>query len=119
MLGEKISRHNTRVYLVNTGWSGGPYGVGKRIDLRYTRAMVAAAINGTLEDVETVTDPVFGLQIPVHCPGVPAEVLQPRNTWSDKRAYDNQVRELARRFIENFEKFSDMAPELKAAGPKL
>ncbi len=119
MLGEKISRHNTRVYLVNTGWSGGPYGIGQRIKLRYTRAMVSAAIKGALEDVTTVTDPVFGLQIPVHCPDVPDEVLQPRNTWSDKAAYDRQVRELAKRFIENFEPFSGMAPELKAAGPKL
>lgn len=119
MLGEKIDRHNTRVYLVNTGWSGGPYGVGERIKLRYTRAMVRAAIEGVLDEVETVVDPVFGLHIPVRCPDVPETVLNPRATWADPDAYDRQVRELARRFRENFAQFSHLAPELKAVEPKL
>ncbi|MFO7263755.1 MAG: phosphoenolpyruvate carboxykinase (ATP) [Bacillota bacterium] len=119
MLGEKIDRHNTRVYLVNTGWSGGPYGVGERIKLRYTRAMVRAAIDGVLDEVETVEDPVFGLHIPVRCPDVPETVLNPRATWADASAYDRQVRELARRFRENFASFSNLTPELESAGPKL
>jgi len=119
MLGEKIERHNTRVYLVNTGWSGRPYGVGERIKLRYTRAMVRAAIEGVLDEVETVVDPVFGLQIPVRCPDVPDTVLNPRATWSDGAAYDRQVRELALRFRDNFEKIAHLAPELKDVGPKI
>lgn len=119
MLGERIDRHNARVYLVNTGWTGGPVGVGSRIKLAYTRAMVTAAINGDLEKGEFVTDPVFGVQVPTSCPGVPVEVLQPRNTWADKEAYDRQARELATHFTENFAKKFPNATEIAKAGPKV
>src|SRR5699024_6741560 len=88
MLGNKIDQHNANVFLVNTGWTGGPYGVGERIKLAYTRAMVHAALEGELNSVETTKDEFFGLEIPLHVPGVPDEVLIPRNTWSDKDAYD-------------------------------
>lgn len=118
MLGKKIVQHNARVYLVNTGWTGGPVGVGKRIKLAYTRAMVSAAINGELEGVSYVTDPVFGVEVPTSCPGVPAEVLQPRNTWADKEAYDRQASELASRFAENFSKKFPHATEIAQHGPR-
>ncbi|OEF96189.1 phosphoenolpyruvate carboxykinase (ATP) [Desulfuribacillus alkaliarsenatis] len=119
MLGEKIEKHNTSVYLVNTGWSGGPYGVGKRMNLPYTRNMVSSIIDGTLDNVDTITDDVFGLQIPISCPGVPDEVLVPRNTWQNKDEYDQQANDLAARFQENFKKFSDMPDAIKQAGPKV
>jgi phosphoenolpyruvate carboxykinase (ATP) len=119
MLGKKIVEHNARVYLVNTGWTGGPVGVGKRMNLAYTRAMVTAALNGELEKSEFVTDPVFGVQVPTTCPGVPAEVLQPRNTWEDKAAYDKQARELAARFAENFAKKFPDATDIAQAGPQV
>ncbi len=117
MLGKKIDEHNAQVYLVNTGWTGGPVGIGKRMNLTYTRAMVTAALNGDLENVEYVTDPVFNVQVPLTCPGVPAEVLQPRNTWEDKGAYDKQARELASRFVENFSKKFPDATDIAKAGP--
>lgn len=117
MLGEKISQHNAQVFLVNTGWSGGPYGVGKRMNLAYTRAMIQAALQGELNSVEKVIDPIFGLHIPLHCPGVPDEVLQPKETWADKAAYDEKARELANQFKANFEKFNNVAAEIKNAGP--
>ncbi len=119
MLGKKIDEHKAEVYLVNTGWTGGPVGVGKRMKLAYTRAMVTAALNGELEKVEYVTDPTFGVQVPTSCPEVPAEVLQPRNTWEDKEAYDKQARELASRFVENFQKKFPNAADIAEAGPKL
>lgn len=112
MLGERIRRHKTRVYLVNTGWSGGPYGVGERIKLRYTRAMVNAAIDGRLEQAAFAPDPVFGLMVPAACPDVPAEILSPRNTWADPAAYDRQARELAGRFARNFERFGQVPAEI-------
>ncbi len=118
-LGEKMEEHQTRVWLVNTGWTGGPYGVGERIKLAYTRAMVRAALNGDLDDVPTQQDPIFGLHIPVSCPGVPDEILNPRNTWADPAAYDEKARELARRFRENFKQFEAFVPpEVVAAGPR-
>jgi len=120
MLAEKIEQHGSRCYLVNTGWTGGPYGVGKRMNLHYTRAMVRAAIDGDLNDVEYVTDPVFGLQIPVHCPGVPDDVLQPRVTWHDPAAYDRKARQLAGAFTRNFAKFADDVPvAVRQAGPQV
>jgi phosphoenolpyruvate carboxykinase (ATP) len=120
MLAEKIEQHGSRCYLVNTGWTGGPYGVGKRMNLHYTRAMVRAAIDGDLNDVEYVTDPVFGLQIPVHCPGVPDDVLQPRATWHDPAAYDRKARQLAGAFTRNFAKFADDVPAaVRQAGPQV
>lgn len=117
MLGKKIDESDVQVYLVNTGWTGGPVGVGKRMKLSYTRAMVTAALNGELEGVEYVTDPVFGVQVPTSCPNVPAEVLLPRNTWEDKEAYDKQAADLADRFIENFTKKFPEATEIAKAGP--
>jgi phosphoenolpyruvate carboxykinase (ATP) len=107
------------VWLVNTGWSGGPYGVGQRIKIAYTRALVAAALSGALDSVPTVIDPIFGLAVPTTCPGVPAEVLTPRNTWPDPAAYDAQARKLAGMFNENFKTFAaDVTPDVRAAGPK-
>ncbi|OLE53437.1 MAG: phosphoenolpyruvate carboxykinase (ATP) [Acidobacteria bacterium 13_1_20CM_3_53_8] len=118
LLGKKMSEHKADCWLVNTGWSGGPYGVGKRMKIQYTRAMIRAILNGSLAGVETKPDPIFGVNIPVSCPDVPAEVLQPRNTWSDKEAYDRQARDLARRFNENFKKYADGVSEaVRAAAP--
>ena len=118
LLGEKIDRHKVDVWLVNTGWSGGPYGEGKRMDISITRAMVAAVLSGQLKDIKTETDPIFGLGIPLSCPGVPAQVLNPRNTWKDPEAYDKKARELAKMFDENFKEYEkDTLSEIKAAGP--
>ena len=119
MLAEKLREHGTGCYLINTGWSGGPYGVGSRIDLDATRQMVQAVINGKLDGAETRTDPFFGLNVPVEVPGVPTELLDPRETWDDKDAYDQQARELARLFTENFKKFEDQVDEeVREAGPR-
>src|SRR5205085_5518460 len=93
LLGKKIEQHNVRCWLVNTGWTGGAYGVGKRMHLPYTRAMVDQALAGALDGVETVIDPIFGVAIPQHVPGVPNEVLNPRDTWADKAAYDAQAKD--------------------------
>ncbi|WP_284141483.1 MULTISPECIES: phosphoenolpyruvate carboxykinase (ATP) [unclassified Virgibacillus] len=117
MLGEKIDQHNSNVFLVNTGWTGGSYGVGSRMKLSYTRAMVHAALEGELNTVETVQDGIFGLEIPMHVPGVPDEVLIPRLTWSDKNAYDKAAQELALKFHENFEKFTHASDQIRNAGP--
>jgi phosphoenolpyruvate carboxykinase (ATP) len=92
---------------VNTGWSGGPYGTGERMSIAHTRAIVSAVLNGDLAQVETRTDPVFGFQVPLHCPGVPDDVLVPRNTWADKAAYDATARNLVERFRANFATFAD------------
>ncbi|MBI3942596.1 MAG: phosphoenolpyruvate carboxykinase [Chloroflexi bacterium] len=120
LLGNKISGHHVKVWLVNTGWSGGPYGVGQRMKIAYTRAMVHAALNGQLDDAPVAADPIFGLAVPVSCPGVPAEVLNPRNTWADKAAYDLQARKLAGMFAENFKTFAgDVSQEVGEAGPRL
>jgi phosphoenolpyruvate carboxykinase (ATP) len=119
MLGEKIGQHKVNCWLVNTGWSGGPYGVGERMKIAYTRAMINAALNSQLGDVEYVVDPIFGVQVPTSCPNVPGEVLIPRNTWRDSQAYDEQARKLATMFVENFKDFEDqVSDEVKAAGPK-
>jgi phosphoenolpyruvate carboxykinase (ATP) len=119
LLGKKIEEHGSRVWLVNTGWTGGPYGVGSRMRLGYTRAMVRAALAGELDGVETTESPFFRLQIPTEIPGVPSDVLIPRNTWADKDAFDRQARELADKFIQNFEQFADRVPEaVRTAGPK-
>ena len=120
LLGEKIDEHNVNVWLVNTGWTGGPYGVGHRMKIAYTRAMVEAALNGQLDDVPTKADPIFGLNIPTSCPNVPAEVLNPRNTWKDKKAYDKQAKKLASMFNENFKAFeTQVSDEVKAVAPKV
>jgi len=117
MLGEKIDMYDSNVFLVNTGWTGGSYGVGKRMKLSYTRAMVHSALEGELNTVETVTDDVFGLEIPMHVPGVPDNVLIPKNTWEDKAAYDKAARSLASKFHDNFKKFTQASDAIKQAGP--
>ncbi len=120
LLRRKIERYGARCWLVNTGWVGGPYGIGKRISIRYTRAMLAAALRGDLENVPYKTDPIFGFQVPTQCPGVPDEVLDPSSSWPNKEEYWKKYRQLAARFIENFRKFEDVCPpEVIAAGPKL
>lgn len=118
MLGRKITEHSTRVYLINTGWSGGPYGVGKRMNLIFTRAMVTGALSGEIDKSPTKHHDIFNLDIPTSCPGVPSEVLDPRNTWSDKERYDSSARRLAGLFIKNFEKFGIVQKEIVQAGPK-
>ena len=118
MLGERMRRGEVRAFLVNTGWTGGPYGTGSRMKLAHTRAMVKAALEGRLDDVETTTDPVFGLEVPTAVPGVPAAVLNPRETWADAEAYDRKAREVAGMFAKNFERYADEASEAIAqAGP--
>jgi len=119
MLGDKIRTHGARVWLVNTGWTGGGHGVGSRMNLGHTRAMVAAALSGALESVSTTPDPVFGLHIPESVPGVPAHVLMPRGTWPDKDAYDAAAGKLADMFRKNFARFEDRVPDgVKGAGPR-
>ena len=120
MLGEKIARHSVRVWLVNTGWTGGPYGVGKRMKIGYTRAMIRAALAGALDHVAYETDPTFNVAVPTSCPDVPPEVLKPRNTWTDGVAYDAQAAKLARMFAENFKTFEGgITPDVRAAGPRV
>ncbi len=118
MLGERIRKHQVNVWLVNTGWTGGPFGVGHRMPIAYTRAMVRAALSGQLDDVPMEVEPFFGLQVPTTCPDVPSEVLRVRDTWSDPAAYDEQAHRLARMFHENFQQFaSEVSEEVRAAGP--
>jgi phosphoenolpyruvate carboxykinase (ATP) len=118
MLGKRIEEHDSNVYLINTGWSGGPYGVGKRMSIKHTRAMVTAALNGELEKAEFVLDPIFNVLVPTSCPNVPAEVLNPKQVWADKEAYDRQAKDLAARFVKNFKQYTDMKREIVEAGPK-
>jgi phosphoenolpyruvate carboxykinase (ATP) len=110
LLGEKIDRHNVTCWLVNTGWTGGPYGIGSRMSIAHTRAMVNAAIEGRIP-AEFETEPFFGLQVPKHVPDVPDDVLNPRNAWSDKAAYDAQARKLAALFADNFKRFEAQASD--------
>ena len=120
LLGEKMKQHAVNVWLVNTGWSGGPYGIGMRTKLAHTRAMITAALKGALDEVAYVTDPVFGLQMPESCPGVPKEILNPKNTWADAAAYDAKATELAKAFLENFKAFEQYAnDEMRASLPKV
>jgi phosphoenolpyruvate carboxykinase (ATP) len=119
MLAERLARHEVPVWLVNTGWTGGPYGTGERMNIAHTRSMVRAALSGQLDRVPTTTDPVFGVEVPTACPDVPAEVLQPRQTWRHPAAYDRQARQLARMFEENFEAYADgVSEEVRRAGPR-
>lgn len=119
LLGEKIAKHGVNCWLVNTGWTGGEYGTGHRMPIGHTRALVNAALDGTLAKAETEKDPFFGLAMPISCPGVPSDILNPRNTWSDKAAYDVKAKDLVSRFIENFEQFSDyVGPEVLESAPK-
>ena len=119
MLGERLDKYNTKVYLVNTGWTGGPYGVGSRMKLKYTRAMVTAALNGSIEKSEFIHDELFNLDIPKTIIDCPSEILNPKDTWKDKNAYDEQAKKLAHMFKENFDKkYPHMPSEIKNAGPK-
>jgi phosphoenolpyruvate carboxykinase (ATP) len=120
MLGKKIARHGARVWLVNTGWTGGPYGVGRRMTIAYTRAMIAAALTGALDAVWYQRHPIFNVDMPTTCPGVPDAVLDPRSTWNDATGYDTQARALARLFVENFKTFeADVVEAVRRAGPTL
>lgn len=116
MLGDKIDEHNAKVYLVNTGWTGGAYGTGSRMKLAYTRAMVQAALEGELANIETIKDDIFGLDIPLHVPGVPDEVLQPIKTWADPAAYKEAATDLAAQFRTNFKKFKSVPSEIEELG---
>lgn len=118
LLAERVEKHKANCWLVNTGWSGGPFGVGKRMKLGYTRAMLRAALSGKLAEVPSKPDPVFGVLVPQSCPDVPENVLQPRNTWKSASDYDAKARDLANRFISNFKKFANVSPEVAGAGPK-
>ncbi len=117
MLGERIKRHQVQCWLVNTGWTGGAYGVGNRVRLAHTRAMLRAALEGELDEASCAPDPVLGLRIPRACRDVPTEILSPRSAWSDRASYDAQAHELARLFQKNFEQFGDVPSSVKAAGP--
>ncbi len=119
LLGRKIEQHRTRVWLVNTGWSGGPYGVGRRMKLPLTRAMIAAALRGALDDVGYREHPLFAVSMPTSCPDVPADVLDPQRTWSDGAAYEAKARELAQRFTKNFARFESVSEAIRAAGPRV
>jgi phosphoenolpyruvate carboxykinase (ATP) len=120
MLGERIGQHQARVWLVNTGWTGGPFGVGRRMKIGQTRAMIRAALGGALDAVKYEQDPIFNLDIPTSCPDVPSEVLKPRNTWARGAEYDAQAGKLARMFVENFKAFEDgVSAEVLAAGPNV
>jgi phosphoenolpyruvate carboxykinase (ATP) len=119
-LGERIARYKARVWLVNTGWTGGAFGVGKRMSIAHTRAMISAALSGQLDQVDYHRHPVFNLDMPASCPGVPAEVLDPRTTWADKAAYDAQAKKLATMFVDNFKTFeSDVDRAVVDAGPRV
>ena len=118
MLGERLRQHNTQCWLVNTGWTGGAFGAGKRMSLKHTRAIMKAVLDGNLADAEFMVEPTFGLSIPARCPDVPVEVLNPRNAWADMQAYDAQAGLLARKFEENFAKF-DAPAAVRAAGPRV
>jgi len=117
LLGEKMAEHDASVWLINTGWTGGPYGVGERFKIAYSRAVIRAALSGALDNAEFVTDPVFGFSVPTECPGIPTELLTPRSTWSDPAAYDAKAAELAGLFKENFKEFAPEAPGVEAGGP--
>jgi phosphoenolpyruvate carboxykinase (ATP) len=119
LLADRIRRHGSRAWLVNTGWSGGPYGVGRRLSIRHTRAIIDAIHSGKLDALPGRKDPLFGLDVPCRCAGVPDEVLVPRNTWSDRGAYDRTASKLAALFRKNFERYAAAAgPELCQAGPR-
>jgi phosphoenolpyruvate carboxykinase (ATP) len=119
MLGELIASHRARVWLVNTGWTGGPYGVGTRMKIDHTRAMIRAALSGALDDVAYARHPVFNVDVPAACPDVPGDVLNPRSTWRDPAAYDAQAQKLAHMFTENFAAFGvGLSEGVRCAGPR-
>ena len=120
MLGEKMKEHKVKVWLINTGWSGGAFGTGSRMKLSYTRAMITAALEGKLDDTAFTIDPVFGVAVPVSCPGVPQNILIPKQTWASAEAYDAQARNLAQQFVKNFETYAaGVSQEILMAGPKI
>ncbi len=120
LLGEKMQKHKVNVWLVNTGWSGGAYGVGQRMKLSYTRAMITAALNGTLANAEFTEHPTFGLLMPTSCANVPSDILDPRNTWNDKNAYDSKANELAMAFLNNYKQFEAFSSdEIQNALPRV
>lgn len=119
LLEDKIKKHKAKCWLVNTGWSGGGYGVGSRMKISYTRALLNAALDGLLDNVKVNVDPIFGFDVPAEAPGVPDEILSPRQTWSNPSDYNVQAEKLAALFHKNFSQFEDIAPELRAAGPRL
>ena len=117
MLAKRLDEHDSKVYLINTGWSGGKYGVGSRIPIKYTRAMLSAALNGSLDEVKFTSHPIFKILMPESVPNVPSEILNPKNTWADPVAYDRQAQELAELFVKNFQKIDSSHPEIIEAGP--
>jgi phosphoenolpyruvate carboxykinase (ATP) len=120
LLAARLKKHNAQAWLVNTGWSGGGYGIGKRMSLRHTRAILDRIHDGSLAEAPTRKDDIFGFEIPNECEGVPTEILHPRSTWGDKNAYDATQKKLAKYFVDNFKKFEAGASEaIKKAGPKL
>jgi phosphoenolpyruvate carboxykinase (ATP) len=120
LLRNKIERYGVKCWLVNTGWVGGAYGIGKRISIKYTRALLNAALTGKLDHVQYKTDPIFGFEVPMKCPDVPAEILNPASSWADKTEYDKKYKQLAQRFVENFKKFeSETSQEVIEAGPRI
>jgi len=121
LLHQKILRYDVNCWLLNTGWVGGPYGIGKRISIRYTRTLLNSALDGLLDQVEYTTDPVFGFQVPKSCPGIPPEVLDPASSWPDWDAYMKRYKGLASRFIDNFKKFEDEKDilEIRKSGPRI
>jgi phosphoenolpyruvate carboxykinase (ATP) len=119
MLASKISQHNTSVFLINTGWTGGPYGIGRRMDLKYTRAMVSAALNGDLDNVQYKHDSIFNLDIPLSCPQVPSKILDPGFSWSNNEQYIVAAKRLAHLFIENFKRFGEETQDLAKFGPQI
>jgi phosphoenolpyruvate carboxykinase (ATP) len=120
MLGDKIEKHGVQVWLINTGWTGGPHGEGHRINLPYTRSMVRAALDGRLNNVPYVEDRIFGLRIPKEVPDVPTDILLPGNTWKDPKAYNQKAKELVNKFRKAFEEFeNDVKTAVKEAGPKV
>jgi len=120
LFGNKMEEHKVNVWLINTGWTGGPYGIGNRMKLKYTRAMITAALEGNLNDVEYKNHKIFGVAVPQTCPNVPDDILNPRITWEDKEAYDKKAQELANSFVKNFEKYADYASDdIMAGAPKV
>ncbi|MFH1686037.1 MAG: phosphoenolpyruvate carboxykinase [bacterium] len=120
LLARRITDHKVDCWLVNTGWTGGPYGVGRRMSIHHTRALLNAALDGSLSKVDFETDPVFGVRVPTSCPGIPAEILNPRHTWADKNAYDAKAQHLAKLFVENFKQFeSQTSQQIRQAGPQV
>jgi phosphoenolpyruvate carboxykinase (ATP) len=118
LLGQKLRQHQASAWLLNTGWTGGGFGQGRRISLPHTRALVDAIMNDGLAGADYQVHPIFGLASPTSCPGVPSQILDPRAAWADPLAYDDQARKLAARFVENFRKFAGVDPAILAAGPK-